>query len=173
MAKKKSAGSGKLSMLWTLLTMVLGAVILGFVALPHIKAEVSTSILGGASEATTTSGYSLISFEEGADVGMAVVLLLLVIFASLLIVSAILKLLCDLKVIKNITFLKVAKLLMLVCAAAVAVLAIVNIITVSTYCSSVGGDLIKVGTYAVWATLIVNAIIGVGSLITSALAVRK
>lgn len=171
MAKKKVAVN-KLSWLWDLLTLLLGGLLLGFVALPHIKGEVSSSIIG-ASGSTMTSGYSLINFDEGANVGVAVVLLLLVIFASLMVLCAVVSLLCDFKIIKNAMLIKVSKWMMLVLAGCITILAIVNMITVSNACSSAGGELIKAGTYAIWGTLVVNAIISLASVFTSALSLKK
>lgn len=169
---KKSTGN-KLKVLWNGLTVVLGALLLAFIALPHVKLEVSTGLLGGASEAESYSGYSLISFQDGYDTGVAVVLLLLVIFASLLVLSAVVKTLCDAKVIKNATVLKVASWATMLLSVVVAVLAIVNIITISSFCSSVENKLFSAGKYAMWGSLIVNAIIAVATVPTSVLSLKK
>ena len=174
MAKKSAKKGNNFGViLFNFLTLALAGLLLGFVALPHIKAEVSTSILGGASTSKMTSGYGLISFEEGANIGVSVVLLLLVIFASLLALFAILKLLCNFKLVKNASVAKFASWLCVLCALAVAVLAIANIITVATACKADGNALVSGGTYAMWGTLIVNAILGAATLATSALATRK
>ncbi|MGN1200779.1 MAG: hypothetical protein ACI4R8_00745 [Candidatus Caccovivens sp.] len=172
MATKKTANkTNVMKLVWDGLTLVLGGLLLGLIALPHWALYVAGNMVDGAN----VSGYDLIDFGEGSDAGVAVVLLLLVVFASVLVLGAILKLLADLKVVKNSTFAKVANWVMLVSALAVAVLAIVNIITVSVYCgnnSTIIADKVS-GAVASWGTLIVNGILGVGTVVTSMLSVRK
>lgn len=172
MAKKSAKkGNSVYKTLLDFLTFALAGLLVGFVALPHIKAE--GNILGINIVSGTVSGYDLISFEEGANIGVSVVLLLLVIFASLLALGAILKLLCDFKVVKNVSVAKFASWLCILCAFAVAVLGIANIITVATACKAKEANVGNVGTYAMWGTLIVNGIIGALTLATSALATNK
>lgn len=171
--KKTSSKTNVMKLVWDALTLALGGLLLGFIALPHAMSE---GTLFGHTTTTTVSGYELINFGDGYDTGVAVVLLLLTIFASLMVLGAIMKLLADLRVVNNNTFAKVATWMMLLCALAVAVLAIVNIITVST---AYTGDSLTIGSLASanwgasWGTLIVNGILGVGSLVTGLLSARK
>ncbi len=167
MAKKSKKSN--MRALWDLITLALAGLLLGFMALPHY------SMLALNETLYSRSGYELISFEDGANTGLSVVLLLLVIFASLLALFAVLKLLADLGVVKGAGFSKFATFGLLLCAIAVAVLVIVNCIVVGTYCndnSTKIGDTVS-GLVANWATLIVNAVVGVASLGTSALALKK
>ncbi len=168
MAKKKSNVSG-IKLFWQVLTIALGGLLLGFLALPHI----SVQLLG--SELSSTNGYSLIDFSDGADTGVAIVLLLLVIFLCLMVLGAIIQMLCGLGVFQSESVAKFAKFVMTISALAVAVLAIVNIITVASSCNAeeglVSGEL--TGTVAVWATLIINAVIGVCAFVSSLFSAKK
>lgn len=171
MANKTKKSSFKLIM--DLVTILLGGLLLGFVALPHVSYEASSGIIGGG-VSTSSSGYDLINFEEGANTGVAVVLLLIVIFASLLVLFGLLKLLTDSGTVKSSVASKVMNFGLVICALALTALVIANIFTVSNACSAVdGGSFFQAGSYAVWATLIVNAILGVGSLVTSLFAWKK
>lgn len=174
MAKKKnSSKKNMIKILMDFLTLCLGAVVLGFVALPHISFAVS-SVIGKGN--ATTSGFELISFEKGDNISVAVVLLLLVIFASMLIAFALLKMLVDGGVIKNKTISKVASFGMIVSALWVAGFAVANCITIPVACADKSfnlGNLVSTGIYAVWGSIIVNAILGICSLITSSLSLRK
>ena len=102
MAKKSKAKKSKnlVQVVCDLLTVVLGGLLLGFIALPHVKLEISSGFLG-TSSSSTIDGYSLINFEEGANVGLSVVLLLAIIFAGLMVLSGLLKLACDTGVVKG------------------------------------------------------------------------
>lgn len=169
MAKKKSNNT---NLLWSLITLILGGAILGFLALPYLK---SSATFAGSTTTSTVSGYELINFSDGYETGVAVVLLLLTIFASLLIFASILKLLADLKVVKDATFKKVANLSFVLSALAVAVLVITSIIIVPV--SYTGNDL-SFGSSSVkwgagWAALVINTLVGCGVFITSVLATRK
>lgn len=167
MAKKSKKSN--MRALWDFVTLALAGLLLGFMALPHL----SVLLLGET--VYSSSGYDLISFEDGANTGLSVVLLLLVIFASLLALFAILKLLADLGVVKSSGFNKFATFGLLLSAIAVAVLVIVNCIVVGTYCDGKADPITQEvsGRVANWATLIVNAVVGVASLGTSALALKK
>ena len=166
MAKKSKKSN--MRALWDLITLALAGLLLGFMALPHLSVLVVG--IGGS-----VSGYDLISFEDGANIGLSIVLLLIVIFASLLALFAVLKLLADLGVVKGAGFNKFATFGLLISAIAVAVLVIVNCIVVGTYCDGKADPITHeiTGRVANWATLIVNAVVGVASLGTSALALKK
>lgn len=158
-----------------LLTVVLGGLLLGFVALPHVRLEYKTNFTGTL-VSETSSGYSLISFEEGANVGLSVVLLLAIIFAGLMVLSGLLKLACDTGVVKGGVFAKVVKLVMVVSALATVALFVTNIFTVSGACQNGGLDFIisaSGGTYPVLATLIVNACLGGVAFLSSLVSLKK
>ena len=167
MAKKSKKSN--MRALWDFVTLVLAGLLLGFMALPQFSWLVVGETI------YNRPGYDLISFEDGANTGLSVVLLLLVIFAALLALFAILKLLADLGVVKSSGFNKFATFGLLLSAIAVAVLVIVNCIVTGTYCDGKADPITEkvTGRVANWATLIVNAVIGVVSLITSALTMKK
>lgn len=171
--KKKSSKKNMFKILMDMLTLALGAIVLGFVALPHINISVS-SALGGASR--SSSGFDLISFEEGANIGVSIVLLLLVIFASLLIAFSVLKILTDSKVVKNSTVAKVASFGLIVLSLLVAGFAIANCITIPVACADKSfnvGNVLSSGVYAVWGAIIVNAVLGIGSFVASVFTLKK
>ena len=169
MAKKSSKSALKLIM--DFVTLILGGLVLAFLALPHVNTKASSGFLGGEIS-KTTSGYSLISFEEGANTGVSVVLLLIIIVASLLVLASLVKILADTGVVKTTS--KTVGIVMAVFALALTALLIANIFTVSGACNMGGfGDLFQAGTEPVLATLIVNAIIGFASLVTSLVSIKK
>ncbi len=167
MAKKSSKSNMKA--LWDLITLVLAGVLLGFIALPHM----SVLLLGET--IASYSGYDLITFGENANVGVAIVLLLLVIFAALLALFAILKLLADLGVVKSSGYAKFVKIGLVISALAVVVLVIINCITLGVYCDGeADGVTGRVsGRVATWATIIVNAVLGLGAGVTTFLSAKK
>lgn len=169
---KKSTNKNSIKVLLDFVTLVLGGLILGFIALPHLKAETGVVI---GTVTNNYSGFSLINFD-GNDKSVAIVLLLLTIFASLLILFAFLKLLVDAKVIKNSAFAKFTSFALGLTALAVLALEIANCITIPIAVEdssfSLGG-VISSGIYAVWATIIINAILSLGSLITSFFSIKK
>ena len=175
MAKKKSSSKkNRLSWLWDILSIAVGGAILGFLALPHIKYETSNVITGTTTE--NISAYQLMSFEEGANIGLSTVILILIITASLLCFCGLLKLVADMGIVKNATFAKVAGFGMVVAALATLALAITLCIMVSGAVKddsfNLGGYL-SAGRYAVWGILITNACVAFVGFITSLFAVKK
>ncbi len=128
---KTSASKNFWQTICDVVVLLLGVLVLGILGLPHIR-----TLLVGESVGSL-SGYDLINFQKGSDTGIAVVLLMLVIFASLMLLFALLKLLCDFHVIKSAAFGKLAGFLMLICASVLLVLAVVSISIISTKVSSV------------------------------------
>ncbi len=173
MAKNKSKDTG--SIIWPVATLLLGGLILGLLALPFMSIE----ILGSS---TSVSGWEFIDFSDGAPTGCAVVLLLLVIFACLMMLLSVVKLLNCMGIIKDSKFIN---FLLVICGLAVAVLAIVNIFTISSYASgdslntgwgalddvisSLIGSVVSIG----WTGLIINGVVGVLAFISSALAIKE
>ena len=151
------------------MTIALGALLLGFLALPHITVKAGTGITG--TYASSVSGYDLISFEEGSNTGVAVVLLFIAILAALLVVAGIVKLLADSGTIKLNT--RIVGMVVAIIALALLAFLIANIFTVNGICDGVEDDIITLGNFAVFATLIVNAIIGAGAFLTSLLSIKK
>lgn len=166
MAKKSSKKSTKYLLL-DLLTLVFAGCLLGFLALPYAKSKVN--ILGGTSE-SPISGYSMLDFN--ADSGLATVILLLVIFASILALLGLLKVCCDTGVIKNKSVVKLIKFGLILFALASLVMTIVAMIVVPSKCSSIGGSSASLGTYADWFVLILSTIMGVGALFSSVLSAK-
>ncbi len=159
---KKSGGS-LMKVILDIITIVLGGLVFAFLALPFHSSSIGEHTIG------SVSGYDYIDFGDLAPKGCAIVLLLLLIFAGIMILGAVMKLLCDINVVKSSGFAKFANFMTIIGGLMVAVLSIVNIITVSVYLSDTLGGVFDTG----WAALIIIAIVGVASLATSALTVRK
>lgn len=152
-----------------LLLLILSAGTFGLLALPYVKYEVS-SVLG--STQSTTSGYELLNFE--ANSGVATVILLLIIFASLLILMCVLKMLVDCGVVKNSMAGKIASFGTVCVAFAVLVMTIVNIIVIPSSCSAGGfGSYFSAGSYAGWLGLILTLVLGLGDFVVSVFSVKK
>ena len=119
------------------LTAAFGILILGFLALPYLAVE-AVAALG--IPAMSKTGYDFLDFSTpnptSEQTFCAVVVLLLVIFACILIVSAILSLLSDFGVVVNEKFAKVVKWLSLVSAVIVFVLAVLNIVACTNLVSA-------------------------------------
>lgn len=171
MAKKSTAKKSKNTMqiVWDLLTIVLGGLLLGFMALPHQK------LLVFGEEASSATGYQLITFEEGTNTGIAIVLLLITIFAALMVLGGFMKVLADASLVKSKLFAKVAKFVMLISALATLVLLIVSMILIASASDGAPDKLTnKVsGWVAVWMTLIVNACLGGVAFVSSLLSLKK
>lgn len=167
MAKKSK--KSRVNLILNLVTIALGGLLLGFLALPHITIKAGSEITG--TYASSVSGYDLISFEEGADTGVAVVLLFVAIFASLLVVAGLVKLLADSGTIKLNT--RIVGMVEAIIALALLAFLIANIFTVKGICNGVEDSLITLGNFAVYATLIINAIIGAVAFVTSLLSIKK
>lgn len=119
------------------LTAVFGVLILGFLALPYLAVK-AVSALG--IPAMTKTGYDFLDFSTPNPTSdqtfCAVVMLLLVLFACVLIVSAVLSLLCDFGIISNEKFAKVVKWLSIVTAVIVFALAVLNIVACTNLASA-------------------------------------
>ncbi len=119
------------------LTAVFGALILGFLALPYLAVKAVSAI---GVPAMTKSGYDFLDFSTpnptSEQTFSAVIVLLLVIFASVLIISAILSLLCDFGVLSNEKVAKLVKWLSVVSAVIVFVLAVLNIVACTNLVSA-------------------------------------
>lgn len=162
MAKKKT--KNLLNILMDLLTLAFGALILGFLALPHWT-EKALNVLS-----ISKTGYQLIDFEN--DTTVAVVLLLITIFASLMMLFALLKLLKDLNVVKNALYGRIVSFCMLISALGLAGFVVANCITFPSYVNNLNSP-INLGILTQWAPIILNACLGIGSLMTSALSLKK
>ncbi len=180
MANKKKTQKNSVKAIWDFITLALASVLLGFIALPHVGFRIN--ILTGSST-STNSGFKLINFEDGSNTTVATVLLLLAIFASLLILISLFKLLSDAGIIKNKTFSKVVNALTIVLSFAVAVLAIVSMIVIAVAVkddadsfltlNGLLGGLASAEVFAVWGVLITNMLLGVATLVTSAFSLKK
>ena len=172
MAKKKSSKKSGVKALMDFITMAIGGLILGFMALPHLKYEVTA--FGGTST-ENVSGYGLISFEEGANIGLSVVLLIMIITASLMCLFGLLKLLVDVDVIKGVGFGKFVGFGLVVSALATFALAITVCIMVPVACKDDSfnfGGIFSGGKFAVWGSIITNACVAFVGFITSLFAIR-
>lgn len=169
MAKKSSKKSMKFVLL-DLLTLLLGGALIGFLALPYIKYQASGF---GSTLEQTASGFNLLDFDGNA--GIATIVLLLIIFASLTILFALLKACVDGKIINDKSFSKIAKFGLIVSAIACFIITIVAMIVIASECSS--GSLgifgIGAGSKPAWLSLITSALIGLGALVSSLLSVKK
>lgn len=150
-------------------TVLLAVLLIAFVALPYIGYSVGGKTMSDAN----LSGYDCISFEEGAPVATAVVLVMLLIFASLLIISGIAKILIDLGIIKSEKVAKIVKAVMILSAVLSAILAIASIFTVAVYCGDHYSSELNAGLVPMYATLVINAIIAVVTIVTTAISAKK
>lgn len=169
MAKKSSKKSMKFVLL-DLLSLILAGGLIGFLALPYVKYQASALV---STYETTASGFKLLDFD--GNTAIATVVLLIIIFASLLAVSAILKICCDAKVITNKTCGKAISLCLILFAFASLVMAVVAMIVVSSECSagSLGFLGIGGGSKPSWLALILGLLVSLSALISSLLSVKK
>lgn len=164
---KKSSNFGKT--LVDFLALVLSGVVFGLLAMPFISAKMT---ILGKEVVSNTSGYDLLNFDANAS--LATVVLLLIIFASLMAVCSILKLLYDAKIVSNKTFGKVVGLGLILMAFAVVVMAIVAMIVVPSNCEayySFGSA--SAGNYAGWFALVLVLVDALAGLIASYFAIKK
>ncbi len=141
-------------------TLVLGVLVLGFLALPYFAGKE----IQGLGSVPSQTGYDLLDFSNvtsDSPVFSAVSTLLLVIAACVVVLSAILALLNDFNLIKNETFKKVVNLTLLVSAVLVTIFAILNMIACPTYISDQVGMDTKFT--AGWAGLVLNLVCGLGA----------
>lgn len=168
MAKKSTKKSCK-KVLFDILVLILSAVLLGFLALPFIKNEVS-SILGSLSN--TISGYELINFD--LDTTIATFILLTTIFASLSALFSIFKLLIDLNIVKNKAFKNFTNFGLILITFITLALAISVTIIIPVKCNSNSlGSLISAGSYAVWYSLAVITFVSLLSFLFSFMSSKK
>lgn len=165
MAEKKSM----LKTIMDFATVFLAVLLIAFVALPYIGYEVGGESVSDAN----VSGFDCISFDEGAPTATAIVLIFLLIFASLLIIAGLMKILADFGVIKSAKAVKAIKAVMIISAIVATILAVASIITVATYCADNYVDQISAGFVPVYATLIINALIALITIATTAISARK
>lgn len=157
MAKKSSKNT-----LFDFLALILSGAVFGILAMPFITSKLAVA---GKETTSTMSGYDLLNFE--ADSGLATVVLLLVIFASILALFALIKLLVDEKIISNKTVAKCADLCLLLSALAVVVMAIVAMIVVPSKCSAEKVGSLTVGTFAGWVALVILLVDALVALVMS------
>ena len=163
---KKSSNFGKA--LADFLALVLSGAVFGLLAMPFISAK--GSALGGEI-VNNASGYDLLNFDSNA--GLATVVLLLIIFASLMAVCAILKLLYDEKIVSDKTFGKVVGFGLIIMALAVVVMAIFAMIVVPSNCKSYSLWGASAGSYAGWLALVLVLVDALAGLIASYFAIKK
>lgn len=157
---KKSSKKG-ISTLLDLILILIGGGIFGLLAMPFIT---------GNTTITKFSGYNLLNFDS--DAGLATIMLLFIIFASVLVVSSLLKLCYDAKIIKGKTLGKVASFGVIVMALALLVLCVVAMIVVPSKCNdSIFASLTNIG--ANWLALILVTVVSGCGLVASFCSVKK
>lgn len=168
MAKRKSSNKGSKT-LFNIITLVFAGCLIGFLALPYVKFQASAL---GSTHEETTSGFSLLDFEGNSAV--ATVILLLLIFASILALFTLVKMLCDAKVINNKSLSKLVGYLVVLFALASLVMTIVAMIVISNNCKSGSLGLLGIGagTKPAWFELILSAVMGLGATCTSVCSIR-
>lgn len=169
MAKRKSSKKSGVKAILDFVVLALAGGMFGFLALPFVKAQASG--LGETRELARYNGYQLMDFENNA--GVATCVLLMIIFASLLAVFAIVKMLADIGTLKGATLSKVVAFGTVVLALAVLVMTIVLMIVIPTNCKVNGAFGFSGGTTAVWYGLIINACAGLATFVTSVFSIRK
>lgn len=160
MAKKSSKKS--MSKWLDLVLLLIAGGMFGFLAMPFISAKI-TSGLGNIVK--TASGYKLLDFEN--DAGLATIILLFIVFASILAISSLLKFCYDANLTKNKTLGKATNFSVVIIALALVVLSIVSMIVVPTKCESFSLFGASAGNYANWFTLILIAVVSLGGLATA------
>ncbi len=154
MAKKSSKNT-----LFDFIALVLAGAVFGILAMPF---KIGKLTVLGKETTSTLSGYDLLNFDT--DAGLATVILLVIIFASILALFALVKLLVDEKIISNKTVAKCVNLGLLVSALAVVAIAVAAMIVVPSKCDFVDGF---GGTIAGWVALIILLVDGLGALVLS------
>ncbi len=154
MAKKSSKNT-----LFDFVALILAGAVFGILAMPF---KISKLTVLGKETTSTLSGYDLLNFD--ADTGLATVILLVIIFASILALFALVKLLVDEKIISNKTVGKCVNLGLIVSALAVVAIAVAAMIVVPSSCETL---IDGVGTYAGWVALIILLVDGLSALVLS------
>ena len=113
----------------------------------------------------TTSVYDML--QGGGDGLWAAILVFLIIFASVLALAAILKLLAVFGVIKNEKFEKIINIILLVASIALTVVAVAHIIKVCVEMKDLGL------AYVGWAGLILTTLSGAGAIVATVFATKK
>lgn len=146
---------------------VCGVLVLAFLALHFINVEAVSAAGMGASHKI---GYDFLDFSNpnptSNEVFVAVVTLLLVIFACILTISAVLAILGDFGVISNQTFTKVVKWLVVASAVAVLLLTVLHFVACSNIVSDNNAPLKVLGISPVKlapAGLVLNLLCGAGA----------
>lgn len=169
MTKKSRKTMGKGRILLDFLAFIFAGAIFGFLALPFIKYEMVSAI---GSVSATASGYGLLDFDVNSDI--ATVLLILIIFTSLAVVFAFLKILTDARIIRSRSVGKFISGGFLFLSFATLALAIAGMVVVPVNCSSGGlGSYFSAGTYAHWLGLIATMVSALISFIIGIFSVRK
>lgn len=121
----------------------------------------NVSILGQSTQGSLASGFDLINFEgNDAATFNAVCLLLTCIFAGILMLSALVSLLADFKIIKNNMVVKAVSILKFISIVVIFITTIASLIYVaSEYSKQVGVEGANISAGADWA-VIVNMILG-------------
>lgn len=167
MAKKATKKTGNI--LFDILILLLAGGIFGFLALPYMS---SKATVFGKEVVSNISGYDLLNFD--ANSGIATVILLLVIFASLLALFAIVKILADLGMFKNKKASRLLSFIVILLALAVFAMTITNMIYIPTECNSGSlGSYFAAGTYPAWLGLILTAVDSLLALVTSLFTLKK
>ena len=112
----------------------------------------------------SVTGYDMLKMDGDAFWGA--ILVFLIIFACILAVAAILKLLAVFGVIKNAKFEKIINIVLLVASIALTVVAVTHIIK----CCVEMKDGLK---YVGWAGLILNTLTGAGAIVATVFATKK
>lgn len=174
MAKKssksaKKSGKKGLAKLLDLVVLAVAGGMFGFLAMPFITGKIS---VGGLSTSVSDSGYNLLNFD--ADKTLAILMLLLIIFASMLAVLSIIKLCYDFNLIKEKSLGKIIGYSLVILALALFVVSVVTMIVVPGKCEShsVGGYA-SGGSYANWFTLVLVTAVSLGGVIASFFSVKK
>lgn len=169
MAKKSSSKKNMKKVGFDFLALIFSGAIFGLLALPFIKHKI-TSIVGDT--VSNTSGYALLDFE--ANAGIATLILLFIIFASIAVMLSILKLLIDAGVIKSASANKIAGFGLVIMAFAIFVVSIVSMIVIASNCNSGSiGSVFSAGSYAGWLGLILVAVSGLLCFVSSIFAIKK
>lgn len=169
MAKKSSSKAKTGNLLLDLLALIFSAGIFGLLAMPYVKYEVS-SVIGSAS--SQSSGYQLLDFE--ANAGVSTMILLLIIFASISILFAIVKMLVDAKILKGKNAVKLANFGLIVMTLILTVISIVSIIVIASNCGANGfGSIVSAGSYAGWFGLILTVVCSGLAFVSSIFSVKR
>ncbi len=170
MAKRKSSKSSMKVVLLNIITLVFAGCLIGFLGLPYVKHQVSGF---GSTYEETASGFSLLDFE--ANSGVATVVLLLLIFASILALLVLVKIFCDAGIIKSKSLSKLVGYGVVLFALASFVMTIVAMIVIPNNCNSGSLGIFGIGggTKPAWFELILSAVMGLGATVTGVLSMKK